>query len=481
MIKIQNFINNSFCDSIDQKTIDSINPATEEIIATLADSSKEDVEKAVRAAKDAFPTWSNLSAKDRSDYLYRIAELIETHCEELALCESIDQGKPFELAKTVDIPRAALNFRFFAGAILHDESAFHQSSKNVMNYTIHSGVGVAGLISPWNLPLYLLTWKIAPAIAYGNTCVAKASEFTSLTAFKLCELILQSGLPKGVVNLVFGYGHKVGEALTAHKDVPLISFTGGTETGKKVYKNAIDEFKKVSLELGGKNPSVIFDDCDYDKALNTTVRSAFTNQGEICLCGSRIYVQESLETKFIEDFVSKVKRLKVGDPLDTETNLGAIVSKAHFEKVLSYIDKARKLGGKILCGGNAIKVSGKGYFIEATVIHGLDQSCEIIQDEIFGPVVTISSFKDEEEAIRYSNDSKYGLAANIWTKDINRIKRVSDALNFGIVWVNTWMNRDLRTPFGGMKYSGVGREGGAYSRNFFSKTKNVCIETSDLD
>ena len=480
MIHIKNFIGNTFTDSESLKTIDSINPATTKVIGTLPDSIKEDVDRAVASAKSAFPGWSVKTAEERASYLYKIADLIDSHAEELAYLESIDQGKPLWLSKSVDIPRAAANFRFYAGAILHDSSEFFKSSETTFNYSLRQAVGVCGLISPWNLPLYLLTWKIAPAIAVGNTCVAKPSEFTSMTAHKLAEIIAESELPSGVVNLVYGYGHTVGDAITSHTDVPLISFTGGTSTGKLVYKNAIEQFKKVSLELGGKNPTIIFEDCDYEKALETTLRSSFVNQGEICLCGSRIYVQKSLYSKFLADFKEGAKALVVGDPLKETSRLGALVSEQHYSKVLSYIEIAKEEGGVIETGGKRPKSLPpeleNGYFLEPTIITGLGQESRCIQEEIFGPVVVVLPFEDDEDVLRMANDSSYGLATNLWTRDLQRAHQLSAKIDTGIVWVNTWLNRDLRTAFGGMKNSGVGREGGRYSLEFYTKVKNICIE-----
>lgn len=481
MITIQNYINGTFVSAGSGEVLENINPATGKAIGTLPNSGASDINAAVGAAKAAFATWGKTSAAERAAYLNRIADLIEENLDNLAHAESIDQGKPLWLARSVDIPRAAANFRFFAGEILHESAAFHQTNPDIYNYSLRQPVGVAGLISPWNLPLYLLTWKIAPAIAAGNTCVAKPSEVTPLTAFKLCEILDKAALPHGVVNLVHGLGAAVGDALTSHRDVPIISFTGGTETGKAVYRNAVESFKKVSLELGGKNPTIIFNDANYEKALETAVRSSFTNQGEICLCGSRIYVQKETYERFLADFVAKVGTLRVGDPLDENSNLGAIVSKAHYEKILSYIELAKEEGGTIETGGTPAPVRGAnadGYFLLPTVISGLSNSCRVIQEEIFGPVVTVLPFDSVEDAINLANESTYGLSANIWTTNLNTAKRVSSEVDAGIVWVNTWMMRDLRTPFGGMRQSGVGREGGRHSLEFFTKVKNVCIDFS---
>lgn len=476
MVRIKNFIDGKFLDSVTTKTLDSINPATEKVIGTLPDSSKEDVHIAVASAKAAFNSWSILTPQVRSNYLNKIANLIDENLDELAHLESIDQGKPLWLAKSVDIPRAASNFRFYASAILQESSEFFKTSETTFNYSLRQAVGVCGLISPWNLPLYLLSWKIAPAIAVGNTCVAKPSEFTSMTAHKLCELIEEAGVPNGVVNIIFGLGQNVGNALTSHPDVNLISFTGGTATGKKVYQNAIQDFKKVSLELGGKNPTIIFDDCDYEKALNTTVRSSFTNQGEICLCGSRIYIQQTIYNKFLVDLVARTKQLIIGDPLNSESKMGAIVSKQHYEKVRSYIDIAKEEGGVIETGGKRPSHLETGYFLEPTIISGLKQNSRCVNEEIFGPVVVVIPFTDDADVLEKANDSNYGLATNLWTSNLNRAHTLASKIDTGIVWVNTWMMRDLRTAFGGMKHSGVGREGGRYSLEFYTKVKNICIE-----
>lgn len=476
MIRIKNFIDGKFLDSVTTKTLDSINPATEKIIGTLPDSSKDDVNLAVASAKLAFNSWSILTPQERSNYLTKIADLIDKNLDELAHLESIDQGKPLWLAKSVDIPRAASNFRFYASAILQESSEFFKTSETTFNYSLRQAVGVCGLISPWNLPLYLLSWKIAPAIAVGNTCVAKPSEFTSMTAHKLSELINEAGIPNGVVNIVYGLGQNVGDAFTSHPDVNLISFTGGTATGKKVYLNAIQDFKKVSLELGGKNPTIIFDDCDYEKALATTVRSSFTNQGEICLCGSRIYVQKSIYNKFLSDFVSHSKELVIGDPLSSESKMGAIVSKQHYEKVCSYINIAKDEGGTIETGGKRPSHLSTGYYLEPTIISGLNNSSRCVNEEIFGPVVVVMPFEDDADILEKANDSNYGLATNLWTNNLNRAHTLAAKIDTGIVWVNTWMMRDLRTAFGGMKHSGVGREGGRYSLEFYTKVKNICIE-----
>jgi len=415
----------------------------------------------------------------RSAILNKIADLIDRDLDSLALAESIDQGKPFKLAKSMDIPRASANMRFYATASMHFASESHYMEGEAINYTTRTPIGVAGCISPWNLPLYLFTWKIAPALAAGCTVVAKPSELTPMTAFLFSKLCIEAGLPNGVLNIVHGLGNKVGQAIVEHTDVSVISFTGGTVTGKTIAATAAPMFKKLSLELGGKNPNIIFADCDFEQAISTSINSSFSNQGEICLCGSRILVERSIYENFVEEFVQRTKELVVGDPLEEKTRVGALVSEAHMNKVLSYIDLAKTEGGKILFGGKRITVSGRcerGYFVEPTVIVGLDQHCRTNQEEIFGPVVTIMPFDSEEEVIAYANSNAYGLSATIWTENLKRAHRVAHQVKSGIIWVNCWLLRDLRTPFGGMKQSGVGREGGWEAIRFFTETKNVCIK-----
>ena len=479
MEKILNYIDGELRETVSSSYLENIEPATGEPYSLLADSDRQDVELAVEAAKKAFPLWSTTSKDERSEILYCISELILQNLDKLAAAESKDNGKPVSLATTVDIPRAAHNFRFFATAILHFASESHQMEEAAINYTMKSPIGVAGCISPWNLPLYLFSWKIAPALAAGNCVVAKPSEVTPMSAYLLSKLCIEAGLPKGVLNIVHGLGHKVGAAITEHPDIPVISFTGGTSTGAQIARTAAPMFKKLSLELGGKNPTLIFDDCKYEKMLKTVVRSSFANQGQICLCGSRLLIHSSIYDKFKKDFIREVQKLKVGDPKSAETNQGALVSKAHMEKVLSYVEIAKSEGGKILCGGNQVDLSEEGlggYFVEPTVIEGLGMSCRTNQEEIFGPVVTIMPFDTEEEAIELSNATSYGLAASVWTENVSRTNRVAEQLHMGIVWVNCWLLRDLRTPFGGVKNSGVGREGGFEALRFFTEPKNICIK-----
>ena len=476
---IQNFINGNFHNPIKEDWLDNYCPATGEVYGQIPNSSKEDVENAYLAAKKAFPMWSQTPLEERSRILIKISELLETHLDRFAEAESKDNGKPVTLAKTVDIPRAASNFRFFGNAITQFASESHESiGLDAVNFTLRQPLGVVGCISPWNLPLYLFTWKIAPALAAGNCVVAKPSEITPMTAYLLGKLCTEAGLPKGVLNIVHGLGTTCGQAIIEHPDIKAISFTGGTATGAHIARTAAPMFKKLSLELGGKNPNIIFADCDYETMLDTTVRSSFSNQGQICLCGSRIFVEATLYDTFKKDFVSKVKQLKVGNPSDPKTNIGAVVSKPHMNKVLSYINIAKEEGGTILCGGNQLTIPGfeNGYYLEPTVIEVPTDDCRVNQEEIFGPVVTIMPFKSEDDVLQMANRVKYGLSATLWTNNLNRTMRMSNQIQAGIIWVNTWMLRDLRTPFGGVKASGVGREGGFEALRFFTEPKNICIK-----
>lgn len=479
MQKLQNYINGELITPTSGEYIDNYNPATGQVYSLIPDSDERDVEMAVQAAKEAFLEWGAKSNEQRSNIMLRIADLITQNLDQLAEAESIDNGKPVWLAKKVDIPRAASNFHFFATGIVHYASESHSMGSEYINYTLRQPIGVAGCISPWNLPLYLFTWKIAPALAAGNCVVAKPSEITPMTAYLLSKLCIEAGLPKGVLNIVHGYGHKVGAAITVHKSVPLISFTGGTKTGAEIARVAAPMFKKLSLELGGKNPNIIFADCDFEDALKTTVNSSFSNQGQICLCGSRIYIQRPIYEKFRDSLVERVKKLKVAAPTDPEVKIGAVVSEAHMEKVLSYIQLAQEEGGKVLCGGERLIMDGEhkdGWYIAPTVIEGLDHTCRTNQEEIFGPVVTLQPFDTEEEVLEYANSTAYGLAATIWTQDLSRAHRVAGKVKSGIIWINCWLVRDLRTPFGGMKQSGVGREGGWEALRFFTEPKNVCVK-----
>ncbi|MCE3260704.1 MAG: 2-hydroxymuconic semialdehyde dehydrogenase [Bacteroidetes bacterium] len=421
MQHIKNYINGQLSEPVSKKYLDNYDPSTGKVYSYIPDSDEKDVELAYAAAKNAFKEWSILPKDKRSNYLLKIAALIEKNLDKLAMAESIDNGKPLKLAKTVDIPRAASNFHFYGTGILHYSSHSHAMEDTAINYTLRQPVGVAGCISPWNLPLYLFSWKIAPALAAGCTVVAKPSEVTPMTAYLLSEICIEAGLPAGVLNIVHGLGGKVGNAIVSHKDIPLISFTGGTATGKHIASIAAPMFKKLSLELGGKNPNLIFADCDYEKMLATTMLSSFANQGQICLCGSRVFVERKIYDKFKADFVAKTKELVVGDPRNEKTKIGAIVSKTHQEKILSYIELAQQEGGKVLCGGKPMKLQGElseGYYIEPTIIEGLAYDCRTNQEEIFGPVVTITLFDTEEEALKMANSTMYGLASDVWTQDV---------------------------------------------------------------
>ncbi len=476
---IKNYINGQLSEPVSKSYLDNYNPATGKVYSHIPDSDEQDVAMAYAAAKNSFPSWSVTPKEIRSKYLLKIAALIEKNLDKLALAESIDNGKPLKLAKTVDIPRAAANFHFYGTGILHYAAHSHSMEDSAINYTLRQPVGVAGCISPWNLPLYLFSWKIAPALAAGCTVVAKPSEITPMTAYLLSELCIEAGLPAGVLNIVHGLGGKVGNAIVSHPNIPLISFTGGTVTGKQIASIAAPMFKKLSLELGGKNPNIIFSDCDYEKMLQTTMLSSFANQGQICLCGSRIFIERKIYEKFKTDFVAKTKQLFVGNPLEETTKIGAVVSKPHQQKILGYIELAKKEGGTILCGGKAVTLSGElaeGYYLEPTIIEGLAYDCKTNQEEIFGPVVTITPFDTEEEALMMANSTIYGLASVVWTQDLTRAHRIANSIHAGIVWINCWLLRDLRTPFGGVKASGVGREGGFEALDFFTEPKNVCIK-----
>lgn len=479
MEKIANYIDGQLVEPTSKNYLENVNPATGKVYSLIPDSTDQDIELAYQAAAAAFPAWSTTSVNDRSAVLSRIADLINLNLQELALAESIDNGKPVSLATQVDIPRAESNIRFFATAIQHFASEAHIMEDKAINYTNRKPIGVVGCISPWNLPLYLFTWKIAPALAAGNCVIAKPSEITPMTAYLLSKLCIEAGLPKGVLNIVHGLGAKCGNAMVAHKKIKAISFTGGTTTGAHIASIAAPMFKKLSLELGGKNPNIIFADCDFDKMIATTVRSSFSNQGQICLCGSRILIERSIYEKFKAAFLEKVNKMTVGNPLTPETRMGAVVSEGHMNKVLSYIELAKQEGGTVLTGGARVFLDGEnkdGYFIAPTVIEGLGPNCRTNQEEIFGPVVTIAPFDTVEEAVENANSTMYGLAATLWTSDLSKAHRVSAQIDSGIVWINTWLLRDLRTPFGGVKSSGVGREGGFEALKFFTEAQNVCIE-----
>ena len=478
---LSNFINGDYVNPKSNNYLDVFEPATGQVYCQVPNSNGDDIHLAVNSAIDAFPEWSSLSLDERSLYLKTIAEMIESRLDEFAKYESRDTGKPISLARSVDIPRAVSNFRFFAEYASQFEFEFNINNDSSHNTVIRSPLGPVGCISPWNLPLYLFTWKIAPALITGNTVVAKPSELTPFTAFKFGEICNDAGLPAGVLNIIHGQGMTAGDALISHSGIKAISFTGGTATGKVIATKSAPMFKKISLEMGGKNPAVVFSDCDYDAMLETVVKSSFSNQGQICLCSSRIMVEENIYNKFRKDFVEKVSALIVGDPIEDSTQIGSITSKPHLDKVMTYIELAQKEGGTILTGGKQVTIKGRcegGWFVEPTVIDGLINSCRTNQEEIFGPIVTIIPFKDEGEAIDIANDTEYGLSATIWTEDIDKATRVARNIDAGVIWINCWLVRDLRTPFGGMKQSGMGREGGTEILNFFTEPKNICEQIS---
>ena len=476
---IQNYISGQYVNAISDDIINIYEPATAKVYGELYDSNIEDVNSAVESAESAFPSWSALKVNERSNYLIAIAEKIHSRLDEFVSHESRDTGKPITLARSLDIPRSISNFKFFAEYAKNFEFELDLNSNESQNRITRLPIGVVCCISPWNLPLYLFTWKIAPALVTGNTVIAKPSEITPYTAYLLGDICSEVGLPPGVLNIIHGKGPTTGNLLVNHKSIKAISFTGGTSTGRLIFKSASNSFKKLSLEMGGKNPAIIFDDCDYEKMLDTVVRSSFSNQGQICLCSSRILIENSIYEKFKIDFCLKVSNLIIGDPIESSTNFGAISSFEQFKKINDYIDLAVYEGGKILLGGSQEKINGRcsnGWFIRPTIIEGLEPTSRLNQEEIFGPVVTLQPFETESEAINIANDTDYGLSATIWTKDLEKARRVSRSIEAGVIWVNCWLLRDLRTPFGGMKNSGYGREGGDYAMMFFTEQKNTCFQ-----
>ncbi|RDX35377.1 aldehyde dehydrogenase family protein [Kangiella sp. HD9-110m-PIT-SAG06] len=479
MQMLRNYIGGELVEPLNGQFIDNVEPATGQVYSQIPESTEEDLERAVQAAELAQPEWAALSLENRAAILNKVANTIDYHSNELAKAEAIDNGKPLTLAKNVDIYRSAANIRFFAQAITQFSSESHAMGNDAINYTLRDPIGVVGCISPWNLPLYLFTWKIAPALAAGNTVIAKPSEITPMTAFLFSKICIEAGLPAGVLNILHGTGPSIGNPLTTHPKIKAISFTGGTSTGAHISQVTAGMFKKLSLELGGKNPTLVFADCDFEDTIDNVVRAAFSNQGQICLCGSRIYIERPIYETFKQAFVKKVAELKLGDPLQATTQFGALVSKPHMDKVLSYIELAKKEGGHVLTGGKQTSVEGRcqnGFFVEPTVIEGLDNDCRTNQEEIFGPVCTIMPFDNDDEAIELANGTQYGLASSVWTNDLKRGHRVAKEIEAGIVWINCWLLRDLRTPFGGVKSSGVGREGGLEALRFFTEPKNVCIK-----
>ncbi len=480
METIANTIDGKLVAPATGRYLDDYEPATGKVYAQVPESGAEDLDAAVAAAQAAYPSWSATPAEDRSRVMLKIAELIERDFESLARTETIDNGKPITVSRSVDIPRAAANLRFFAAAATQFFSESHAMEHGAINYTLRQPLGVVTCISPWNLPLYLFTWKIAPALAAGNCVIGKPSEITPMTAYLFSKLCAEAGLPPGVLNVLHGSGPGIGQAIIEHPDIKAVSFTGGTATGRQIAATAGPQFKKLSLELGGKNPNIIFADCDWDAMMKGSVRAGFANQGEICLCGSRVYIERPAYERFRDEFVARVKDLRQGDPLDETTKQGALVSEAHMEKVLSYIELAKEEGGTILCGGTRFYPDEArckdGWFVAPTVIEGLSPVCRTNQEEIFGPVVTLTPFDTEDEVAAMANGTVYGLAASLWSSDISRCHRLADRIESGLVWINTWMLRDLRTPMGGVKQSGLGREGGFEALRFFTEAKNVCVK-----
>lgn len=473
------YIDGKFVESVDKKTFNNVNPVTEEVYGTVAEGSAADIDLAVKAAKRAFEEgpWGKMSTQERSKIIRKVGDILEARQEEVAQLESLDTGKHLKFSRHVDAPRAAANFHFFADFMLSvGTEAFQDETHNAINYGFRRPIGVVGLIQPWNLPLFLLTWKLAPALAAGCTVVIKPSELTPMTATLLMEILKEAGVPDGVVNMVHGFGPGAGSAINKHPDIAGIGFIGQVSTGSRIMAEAAPTLKKLSFELGGKNPNIIFADVDIDEVVATTIRSSFTNQGEVCVCGSRIYVERPIFDEFVEKFAAKTRELKVGNPFDMDNDQGALVAKVHYDKVMSYLKIAEEEGGTFVTGGKRPEGLDKGYFIEPTIITGLDDSSRCVREEIFGPVVTVLPFDTEEEVIAAANDTRVGLSNTIWTNDIRRAHRVAQSIESGLSYINCWFVRDLRTPFGGTKDSGLGRVGGVHSWEFYTEITNICVK-----
>ena len=481
MINIQNYIDGQLYDPVDQRYLDVWNPSHGKIYAKCPNSNNQDLKFAISSAKNAFNDWSNLNQNDRSNFLISIAKQIQIEHKKFAKAESIDNGKPYSLSEKLDIPRSIKNLEFFSKIANEVENdIYHQ--KDIISHIIKQPLGIVGTISPWNLPLYLFTWKIAPALVTGNCVIAKPSEITPYTSYLFAKACIKAKLPKGVLNILHGKGTEIGQHIVKNNEIKAISFTGGTTTGKEIAIQASQSLKKVSLEMGGKNPVLIFNDCNYEKMINSLIKSSFLNQGQICLAGSRIYVQNKIYNQFKKDFVEKVNKLITGDPFDSQTDQGAIVSIEHLNKIDAYVKHAKKNGGKILTGGEIKNIDGKcssGWYYKPTVIEGLSQTSKVNQEEIFGPVVTLNRFDNDNDAIEMANNTSYGLASIVWTEDINKAHKLAELVESGLVWVNCWLERDLRTPFGGIKNSGFGKEGGKYAIDFFTQDKNICTKYYD--
>ncbi|MBH0169988.1 MAG: aldehyde dehydrogenase [Bacillota bacterium] len=471
------FIDGEYVDALSGGTFESINPATNQRLALVANGSEQDAKRAIQSAKNAYDSgvWSKMPVEDRSDILCRMADLIMKNVDELAMVETLDVGKPIKESRGFDIPRAASNFRFFAEMSKYMVSE-HYDKHNIMSYAKYSPAGVTSLIIPWNLPFMQMTWKASAALAAGNTVVVKPASYTPLSAVMFGDIANEAGLPPGVLNIITGPGSTMGSAMTTDPNVRRISFVGESRTGKTIMKNAAENLIPVSLELGGKSANIVFEDADLDEAVKGSIDAIYRNQGEICLAGSRLLLQESIYDQFMDKFVAAVKQIKVGDPTHEDTDMGALVSKNHMETVEAYVDIGIKEGAKIACGGKRITGLGEGNFYEPTVLYDVNNKWRVAQEEIFGPVLVVIPFKTEEEAVSIANDSQYGLAGVVWTNDIRRAQRVSAAVDSGLLWINCWYIRDLRTPFGGSKASGIGREGGRHSFEFYSEAKTITMK-----